>query len=92
MGKLKCKYSKFSAAFTEVKVTVELLNRDTDKHEDMWKWNSTKRTLTSRFIELSLSQMMAGYTSEIKMRGIVYKRSVRNDYYMPLWLWRRKSE
>ena len=45
----------------------------TDKHEDMWKWNSTKRTLVSGLTEFSLSQMMVSYTLEIKIRGTVYK-------------------
>jgi len=64
----------------------------TDKHEDMWKWNSTKRTLVSGLTEFGLSQMIVGYTLEIKMRGTVYKSRARKDFHMPLWLWVKKSE
>lgn len=45
----------------------------------------------SGFTELNISEMMVGYTLEIKMRGILYKCRGKNDYHMPPWL-RVKSE
>ena len=60
MRRLNSKYRKFSIAFIELKSLWNSSVEITDKHEDMWKWNSTKRTLESGLTEFSLSQMMVG--------------------------------